>query len=273
MVVLITGCRSGFGLLSAQELAERGHTVVAGLRDVTTAEALREATEGRDVHPVALDVTKPGEVASVIDRIERRHGRLDALVNNAGIGLGGFLEQVDDDEMQRLFDINVFGVHRLTRAALPLLRASRGSVVMVSSMSGQLALPALGAYAASKFALEGMSEAWRHELRPFGVRVTLVEPGPYKTDIFTRNRQEARRAREPASPYATYVARIDDELASVDRRAGDARDVARRIADIVEDPAPPLRHPMGPGSLLRRAVKRLAPWSMWERAIARRLMY
>jgi len=273
MVVLITGCRSGFGLLAAQELAERGHTVVAGLRDLSTAGPLRAATAGRDVQPVQLDVTSREQVQQVIAEVRANHGRLDGLVNNAGIGLGGFLEQVDDDEMQRLFEINVFAVHRLTREALPLLRASRGSVVMVSSMSGQLALPALGAYAASKFALEGMSEAWRHELRPFGVRVTLVEPGPYKTDIFGRNRNEARRAREPSSPYATYVQRIDGELDAVDRRAGDARDVARRIADLLEHPDPPLRHPMGPGSLLRRATKRLAPFRWWEAAIRRRLMY
>jgi len=273
MVVLVTGCRSGFGLLAAEELAERGHTVVAGLRDLSTADELRRRTEDRDVHPVALDVTDPEQVDEVIGQVVSAHGRLDGLVNNAGIALGGFLEQIDDDELRRLFEVNVFGVHRLTRAALPLLRASRGSVVMVSSMSGRLALPGLGAYAASKFALEGMSEALRHEVRPFGVRVTLVEPGPYKTDIFARNRNEARRARDPDSPYAPYVERFDAEMATVDQRAGDAHDVARRIADLLEDPAPALRHPMGPGSLLRRAVRRLAPFGLWEDAIRRRLMY
>src|SRR5690606_6191985 len=139
--------------------------------------------------------------------------RLDALVNNAGVGLGGFQEQVETDELQRLFDVNVLSIHALTRLALPHLRASKGMVMNVSSMAGRQAMPGLGAYAASKFAVEGMTEALRHELRPFGVRVVLVEPGPYKTDIFERNRWMARATSEPG-PYSRFLRRLEEIVAS-----------------------------------------------------------
>ncbi len=272
MVVLITGARSGFGLRSARAIAQRGHRVYAGLRDPATGQALRDATEGLDVHPIALDVTDLPQVQSALSTIREREGRLDALVNNAGVALGGFLEQLDDDEVQRLFAVNVRGVHRVTREALPMLRASRGSVVMVSSMSGLSALPGLGAYASSKFALEGMAEAWRHELRPFGVRVSVVEPGPYRTDLLSRNRTVGRRVHDPESVYAPFVRRIDALSARVEARAGDADDVARAIADLVEHSDPALRHPMGPGSLPRRLIRRFLPFRLWERALARQLM-
>lgn len=271
MVILITGARSGFGRGAAREIASRGHTVWAGLRDPATGAALAEATEGLDVRPLALDVTSPEQVAEAMARIERESGRLDGLVNNAGVALGGFLEQLDDDEMAHLFAVNVLGVHRTTRAALPLLRAARGSVVMVSSMSGLSALPGLGAYAASKFALEGMAEAWRHELAPFGVRVTLIEPGPYRTDILARNRAVGRHVHDPASPYAPFVRRVDALAEQVQARAADPAEVARAIADLLEAPSPALRHPMGPGSRLRRAARALLPFRWWERALQSRL--
>jgi NAD(P)-dependent dehydrogenase (short-subunit alcohol dehydrogenase family) len=187
------------------------------------------------------------------------------------VALGGFLEEVEEDELRRLFEVNLFGLWDLTRRALPAMRAQgRGTVVQVSSMAGRMALPGLGAYAASKFALEGMSEAWRHELRPFGVRVCLVEPGPYKTDIFGRNRTMARRTGEEGSPYAARSARLDAAAARfTERHAGDPQEVADRIARLLADHEPPLRVPMGPGAQLRLAARALLPWSLLEAAVAR----
>lgn len=272
MILLITGCRSGFGLLASVEAARRGHTVYAGLRSLDTADRLREAAGGLPVHPLQLDVTDPAQREAALARVLDEQGRLDGLVNNAGIALGGFLEQLDDDELRRQLDVNFFSVVALTRAALPALRASRGAIVSVSSMSGRMAMPSLGAYAASKFALEAAMEAWRHELRPFGVRVSLVEPGPYKTDIFERNRLVGRHVRDPDSLYAPLVASVE---AAFDRNAeaamGDPLDVARKIVALLEHPAPPLRCPMGRISNLRIAARALLPWSLYEAGMARAL--
>lgn len=272
MVVLVTGCSSGFGRLATRELSRRGHTVYAGLRDEAQGAALVAEAGPGPVRPIRLDVTESAQRDAAVERILAEEGRIDGLVNNAGIALGGFLEQLDDDEIRRLFEVNVFAVHALTCRVLPAMRAQRsGAVVMISSMSGRMAMPGLGAYAASKFALEGMSEAWRHELAPFGVRVTLVEPGPYKTDIFERNRNEGRRAKEPGNPYLPYVARLEAELGKAVEGAGDPSEVARRIADLVEDRGPALRHPMGPNVALRRVLLQL-PFALREWGIRRRVM-
>jgi NAD(P)-dependent dehydrogenase (short-subunit alcohol dehydrogenase family) len=267
MVVLVTGARSGFGKLAAVELARRGHTVYGGLRDPDTAGPLMDAAQGLDVRPIALDVTDGDQRQAAVSSILDAHGRIDGLVNNAGIALGGFLEQIDDAGLRRLFEVNVFGVHALTQRVLPAMRSQRsGSVVMVSSMSGRAAMPGLGAYAASKFALEGMSEAWRHELRPFGVRVVLIEPGPYKTDIFGRNRQEVDD--DPDSPYAPFAERMRAKVAEAVENAGDPQDVAVAIAEAVEGTRTALRYPMGPNSRVRR-VAGLLPFGLTEWAIGR----
>lgn len=272
MVVLITGCRSGFGLGFAVEAGRRGHTVYAGLRDLDTATELLARSAGSDVRPVQLDVTIPAEREAVVARILEEQGRIDALVNNAGVALGGFLEQVDEDELRRVFDVNVFAAWALTCEVLPAMRERRtGRVVMISSASGLFALPGLGAYAASKHALEGMSEAWRHELAPFGIDVYLVEPGPYKTDIWTRNRTLARHARDPG-PYSELAERVDSRMdAQVQTIVRDPAEVVQRVVDLVDGPRRALRHPMGPGVTQRRLAK-LLPFGVVERMVRRRLL-
>lgn len=271
MVVLITGCRSGFGKRAAITVARAGHTVYASLRDVDTAGPLMAEAQGLDVRPLQLDVTVPAQREAAVARILAEQERLDALVNNAGVSLAGFLEQLEPDEIRHLFEVNVFGAWALTREVLPTLRAQRsGTVVMVSSMAGRLAMPGLGAYASSKWALEGMSEAWRHELAPWGVRVVLVEPGPYATDILDRNRRLGRRVRDPDSPWAPMVERLMglfEEQAP--RRSGDPQEVADAILRVLERDAPRLRHPMGPLARTREVLKRLAPFWVIERIVRR----
>lgn len=272
MVLLITGCRSGFGLGFAVEAARRGHTVYAGLRDVTTATELMARAGGGDVRPVQLDVTKAVEREAAVQRIIEEQGRLDGLVNNAGVALGGFLEQIDEDELRKVFDVNVIGAWALTRAVLPTLRAQgSGRIVMISSSSGLFALPGLGAYASSKFALEGMSEAWRHELRPFGIDVYLVEPGPYRTDIWGRNRTLTRNA-DSEGAYAALVQRLNTRMdARVRKVVREPDEVIERVVDLLDGPRQRLRHPMGPGVLQRR-LSRLLPSSLIERMIQRSLL-
>lgn len=261
MVVLVTGCRSGFGMGIAVEAARRGHTVYAGLRDPGTGDALVAAAAGLDVRPLALDVTDRGQIDAAVARILAETGRIDALVNNAGRALGGPLETLDEDELRDLLDVNVLAPWALTRAVLPTMRAQGGgTVVMMSSVSGRMALPGLGAYACSKFALEGMSEAWRHEVAPFGVKLFLVEPGPFKTDIWGRNRSLSRRALDPGSPYAPFVSRIEDVIVRVaEGRAEDPAIVERYVVDLVERPPKRLRHVLGRASALRLWAKALLP--------------
>lgn len=263
MVVLVTGASSGFGRLACIEAKRRGYIVYAGLRDVSNA------PEG--VHALRLDVTSAEDRRDAVRQILDTHGRIDALVNNAGQTLGGFLELVDEDELRSLLEVNVMGVFELTKCVLPAMRAQRsGAIVMVSSMSGRMAAPGLGAYAASKFALEGMSEAWRHELAPFGVHVSLVEPGPYRTDMLGKNRTLARRATEPG-PYAELTARMDALARRAERGAGDPDVVARRIVDLCGAGRPALRHPMGGSAKIRTLLLRFAPFALWELIFRRTL--
>lgn len=271
MIVLITGCRSGFGKLAALEAARAGHTVYAGFRDLDTAGPLAEAAGDLPVVPVQLDVTSADDRKTVVARILEKHGRIDALVNNAGIALAGFLEQLDEDEIRKIFEVNVFGAWALTREVLPAMRAQReGIVINVSSMAGRFPLPGLGGYASSKWALEGMSEVWRHELRPWGVRVVLIEPGPYKTDILERNRRVGRNVEDPDSPWAPMVQRVlEMEEREVPKRAGDPMDVARRIVALLGHENPRLRHPMGSAALAREVIKRLTPFAVVEAIIGR----
>lgn len=273
MVVLVTGCRSGFGLLVACELGRRGHTVYAGLRDPETANELVAAARGLDVRPIALDVVDGAQRQAAVATILAEHGRIDALVNNAGVALGGPLETLDEDELRRVIDVNVIAPWALTNAVLPAMRAAgRGVIVNVSSVSGLVAMPGLGAYATSKFALEGMSEALWHEVRPFGVRVVLVEPGPFKTDIWGRNRTLSRRALDPDSPYAPFVARLEKLVHGIAQdRAEDPALVARVIADHVERPPAWLRQILGRAAWLRVGAKRWLPERAYAAVISRAL--
>jgi len=256
MIFLITGAASGFGLLTARSAAKRGHTVYAGCRDLASFKTDGDSSPA--IVPLQLDVTKPAEREAAMREILSKHGQLDVLVNNAGVTLGGFLETVEEDELARLFAINVFAAFALTKLALPSMRKRRnGSIINVSSMSERMAVPGLGAYAASKFALEGLSEAWRHELAPFGIRVSVVEPGPYKTDIVTRNRTMARGANDPV--YQELSKRVSVLADSAIERSSPPEEVAELIVTIAESPAPKFRHPIGAGAGARTFLLRFAP--------------
>jgi len=268
VVALVTGCRSGIGLWCAVELARSGHKVYAGLRDLATRQELDEACEGLDVVPVQLDVTVPAERSRVVERIVGDEGRLDILVNNAGVAVGGFLELVQEDELRRVLEVNVIGVFALTQLCLPHLRvagaADGGWIFQISSMAGRMAFPGLGAYATSKFALEGMSEALRHELAPFGVRVALIEPGAYRTAIWTRNRTIGREARQDG-PYLPYAQRVDTLLDRVvDKKARHPREIGQHLAALVRKKDFALRHPMGEDAWLRSAILKFLPFCVVE---------
>jgi NAD(P)-dependent dehydrogenase (short-subunit alcohol dehydrogenase family) len=241
--VLITGCSSGIGRATAAAFRAEGWTTYATARDPDDLSAL--ATDG--CYTAALDVTDGGDVARVVDRIEDEQGRLDCLVNNAGYGQLGPVEDVPVEQVHEQFDVNVYGPHRLTRAALPVMReGDGGTVVNVSSASGRVSTPGSGVYAGSKFALEAMSDALRGEVAPFDVNVVLVEPGPVDTGFQHRATDTAERL--PRTDAYDSLYEVIDDYGAVGA-PGPAAISPTAVADAVvnaascTDPAP--RYPVG----------------------------
>ncbi len=210
-VVLITGCSSGFGMASALAFARAGDTVYAAMRNLQKAGPLRDAaTRGKlPIQVVELDVTRPKTFAPVISRIVKEHQRLDVLVNNAGVLRSGAFEDLDEAAVREVMETNFFAPFLLTRAVLPQMRAQRGGyIIMISSLSGVAGLPGDVAYTASKFAVEGATEALRHEVDRWGIKMALVEAALYATRIFEASMpgQSLLPAGYPAdSPYAALV--------------------------------------------------------------------
>ncbi len=182
-VWFITGASRGFGLEIAREALSRGDSVVATARDPRAVlDAIGDA--GSNLLAVALDVGDPTQITAAVDAAITRFGRIDALINNAGRGLVGSVEETSDAEARAIFDVNVFGLLAVTRAVLPHMRAARsGLIVNLSSVGGFVAWPGWGVYAATKFAVEALSEAMTHELAPLGIRSVAIEPGPFRTNF------------------------------------------------------------------------------------------
>lgn len=247
--VLITGCSSGFGLLSAVEFARDGHRVFATMRDPSRADALREALghDDLDVSVVALDVCDAGSVQAAVDEVIGRAGRLDVVVNNAGIEVRGPVEQVSDAEARAQFDTNVFGLLNVVRATVPHLEASDdGVLINVSSIAGLIARPFAGVYAASKHAVEALSEALHFELGLKGIRVHVIEPGQFATGLAAAT--TTADAFDPgASPYGPVAAGLEERVHGLvpGGERADPAEVARTIVAIASDPASPLRTVVG----------------------------
>jgi len=206
-VALITGTSTGIGLATALHFGRQGHDVWAGVRDPTAATDLRAAIdkERLPVRVVALGVDDAGSVQRGVAEVLDKAGRVDVLVNNAGIGGGGPIEDVPVDWVKTLFETNYFGVLRVTQAVLPGMRERcAGAIVNVSSVAGRMAVAGHGHYSAVKHALEAMSEALAQEVQRFGIRVAIVEPGVVVTPIFSK----AKRWADPASPYFDHVRRL-----------------------------------------------------------------
>jgi NAD(P)-dependent dehydrogenase (short-subunit alcohol dehydrogenase family) len=243
-VVLVTGTSSGIGLATALHFARQGHDVWAGLRNPAAATELREAV-ARDrlpVHPLALDVDDTASVQRAVDEVHRTAGRIDVLVNNAGIGGGGPIEEAPVDWAQTMFQTNYFGVVRVIQAVLPGMRRRRdGAIVNISSIAGRLAIAGHGHYSAVKHALEAMSEALAQEVQGFGIRVAIVEPGVVVTPIFSK----ARRFADPASPYADHVRRLLLFYQQQMKQAAQPDDAARVIYEAATTDTPRLRWLVG----------------------------
>jgi len=261
-VVLITGCSSGFGYYLAKRLS-RSCIVYATTRATSdlsrlnTLEGIRHAT---------VDVTRPEDCRNVIDKIDQEHGHLDVLINNAGFVQAGFFEELSEQEILNQFNTNFFGLQHMTRAALPLLRKVAGSkIINLSSIAGLVSIPFLSAYNASKFAVEGFSESLRFELAPFGVDVLLIQPGTFKTDIFSKNKQIAAKTGDETSDYFHLSSAILKQKERFnDRIKSNPDDVAKIIESYVFHDNPPFRTLIGLDAKLRYFLKSVLPFRLYE---------
>jgi NAD(P)-dependent dehydrogenase (short-subunit alcohol dehydrogenase family) len=263
-VWLVTGASRGFGRAISEALLTRGDHVVATARDADFV-----ASFGRD-HPEALalrlDVTDAGAARAAVGKAVDRFGRLDVVVNNAGYGHFGAVEELTEDELRRHVEVNFFGVVNVTRAALPQLRRQRsGHIVQMSSLNGIEGMVGAGAYCAGKFAVEGLSESLAAEVAHLGIKVTIVEPGPHRTE-FASERSAA--VADAIDDYAESVGRAREAFADMDgSQPGDPRRAAAAIIEAIEADDPPLRLPLGRMAFenirakLERQLDELERWS------------
>lgn len=262
--VLITGCSRGIGRATALHLVKQGWKVIGTIR----SEGHRTELEAAGVEVAHLDVRESVEVDRVVAEIITRHGRLDALIANAGQGLFGCFEDLDEDQMRSLFDVNFFGVLSCARATLPHLRASSGRLVVISSVAGRRSAPGSSLYNATKFALEGWAEALSLEVEHLGVRVVLVEPGPTESgfsDAMTRG------ARVGTGPYADMTRRIESLRSAALASPEPVKTVVRAIQMGLEDKNPPLRIPTGRLTRQQILAHDGLPWPIWKALVTHKL--
>ena len=270
--VLITGCSTGFGRVTALRLAGRGWQVMATVRrEVDRADLLAEA-EGRSLDVFLCDVADDDQVAALSRAVAERAPALDALVNNAGTAFPGPLELQPLADLRRQLDVNVVAQVAVTQAVLPLLKAARGTIVNVSSMGGRIAFPITGAYHASKFALEALSDSLRIELAPFGVKVVVIEPGGSPTTIWgAGERHAAALLDDPrVEAYRPLVARYLRLADASARRGFPPQRFAELVERILAEQRPRARYALPAQAGLNILLRRLLPDWAWD-AVLRRL--
>jgi short-subunit dehydrogenase len=267
-VILITGTSSGFGLLTAARLASRGHIVYATMRDIAKMQPLSAEVAKRrgDVIVRILDVTQADSIKAVVQEIINKHQHIDVLINNAGFGLGGFFEDLTQEEIRWQMEVNFFGVQNVCREVLPGMRAAKsGLIINISSIAGQTATPCLGAYNASKWALEGFSESLYYEVSQFGIKVVLVEPGTYPTKIFKENANYAKNYHNPQSPYYELSQLLKKFVETHVRNSKkNPEEVAVLIEKIINTPNPKLRYISDFSSAMRVMISKVIPPSLYE---------
>ncbi|MGA7909833.1 MAG: SDR family oxidoreductase [Candidatus Sulfotelmatobacter sp.] len=270
-IALITGASSGFGLLTSIELAKAGFHVVATMREPGRRQRLDQAATDAEtashIDVRRLDVTQFETIPAFIDALVHDYGHLDVLVNNAGFAVAGFAEDIQLDELRYQFETNFFGAVAMTKAALPVMRRQRsGHIIQISSISGLCGAFTVSSYSASKHALEGWSESLRLEVSSLGIRVVLVEPGAFATDIWTRGAVMGKQATKDTSPNFQKSLRMRERVAKIPK--ADPIEVARTIVAIAQHPNPRLRYLVGRDAKIQLAMKRVLPWKRFEKVIA-----
>jgi NAD(P)-dependent dehydrogenase (short-subunit alcohol dehydrogenase family) len=259
-VVLITGASSGVGQSTARLLSQRGYRVFGTSRHPVSGD--RTAA----VEMLALDVRAEDSVRVCVEAVVNRGGRLDVLINNAGYELAGALEELTPEEARAQFDTNFFGVVRVVDAALPLMRRQRdGHIINVSSLSGLSAIPFLGMYSASKFALEGYTEALRHEVKPFNIHVSMTEAGFLKTPMMNHRQLAAHRLAE----YDPWRQRALNAIRAHEEKGPGPDVVAETLLEIVASKTPRLRYLIGGQAKTVARLRRFLPAGMYEYGVRR----
>ncbi|MFE8699404.1 oxidoreductase [Cytobacillus sp. FJAT-54145] len=274
-IAIVTGSSSGFGLLTCIELAKKGFQVIATMRNLAKGDTLLQLAKQEGVSGQItlqeLDVTHDASITQLKSYLEGV-GRVDVLVNNAGYAGAGFVEEVPIEEYREQFETNVFGVIAVTQAILPIMRTQgSGKIINVSSISGRIGFPGLSPYVASKHALEGLSECLRLEMQPYGVEVVLVEPGSYKTNIWSTGKQVTEKSLQESSPYYTYMRKIENQLEKGEASFGNPEEVATKIAEIAQAKGSTLRYPLGKGVKLSVFLKTNLAWKRWESIFLKKL--
>jgi NADP-dependent 3-hydroxy acid dehydrogenase YdfG len=258
----ITGASTGFGRMLAEEVLKSGGKVIATARNLDKVTDLEAKYPGA-AKALALDVTDVGQVDSAVTQAYAQFGQVDVLVNNAGYGVAGAIEEVSEAEFMPMFETNVFGLLQVTRAFLPHLRKQRsGHILNLSSIGGVVAGPGIGLYNATKFAVEGISEALAAEVAPLGIRVTIIEPGPFRTDFLGRSGVVAKTR---LADYDSTAGSMRKYFAENDgKQKGDPLRAVQAMMQVVESPNPPLRLLLGASAAQRLRAK----LDNWEKEIA-----
>ena len=270
-VVLITGASAGIGKASALHLAGRGYAVIGASRRIERLSSLFDEAEesGVRLFGVELDPNSDESVQSVMPGLISQFGRIDSLVNNAGFGVWGPIDSLSIDELKLQFEANFFGAVRMVHSVLPQMMSNgSGRIVNISSVLGRMGTPFNGAYVSSKYALEGLSESLRAEVKPFGVHVSLVEPGLFATD-FQKNQLTAARSQDENSAYAQYVERYNSRHDQFDWFASDPIKVARVIEKALSSPNPSFRYPVGLDAWLGILSVRFLPQRLYHALLDR----
>jgi NAD(P)-dependent dehydrogenase (short-subunit alcohol dehydrogenase family) len=267
--VLVTGCSTGFGLQTALYLAARNFNVYATMRDLSRRTRL-EAEAGRrnlTLRVLPLDVTDPASIDRVVATMVDEAGGIYGVVNNAGLFLRGFFEDLQDSEIRQVFETNLFGTMAVVRAALPpMIRAGQGRIVLVTSIAGRIGAPTGAAYSASRFAQEGFIESLSQEIGPLGLQSVLIEPGITRTEQWTFDRGAAARARDPHGPYYRWFKRAEILFNQAMQSSPiTSHDVARTIYRALTARRPRLRYVVGRRARLVLGLRQYLPGELFER--------
>lgn len=272
---LVTGASTGIGRATALRLDASGWRVFAGFRDPADGESLRAEGSERIV-PVQLDVTEPEQIAAAAARVEEEsEGGLHGLVNNAGVAIPGPLETIPLDDFRRQLEVNLVAYVAMTQALLPQIRRAEGRVVFLSSIGGRIAFPFGGPYHASKFGTEAIGDVFRQELRPWGLRVSIVEPGSIDTPIWERGQRKATEieAKAPNTDllYGSAIEKFRKVIQDTAERGIPPEKVARAIAHALESSRPRTRYLVGLDAKVQARLKPLIPTPLFDRIVARAL--
>lgn len=254
---LITGCSTGFGREIAKEALEQGNKVIVTARNTADIQDIVNAHPDNAI-AVRLDVTNSGDITQVVEKAVDTFGRIDVLVNNAGIGYFGAIEESEEEEIRKMFDINFFGLANMTKAVLPVMRKQRsGHIINISSVGGLVGFPAVGFYNATKFAVDGFSESLAKETAPLNIKVTIIAPSGFRTDWAGRSANNAKKVIED---YQLTAGQNKDNIRNASgSQPGDPIRAAKSIIHITEVENPPLRLLLGNGALrgARNKIKEL----------------